>query len=464
MPCTGLTTFEAEVTDPEEPGEFCFPPLAAFIAGAARLMLALLERSVTDLGGTYAMCDTDSMAIVATEQGGLVSCPGGPERLRRKPGIRALSWPQVEGIRQRFARLNPYDPEKIGGSVLRVEDVNLGGDGKQRQLWSYAISAKRYCLYTLDGQGEPALVKWSEHGLGHLLNPTDPDSEDREWLRQLWQGIVREELGLLPQWPAWLDRPALGRLTISSPELLKPFKGLNASKGYPDQVKPSNFMLTAHVARFGHPDGVAPEHFQLIAPYETDPQKWLRLPWIDRASGQPYRITTEAETGGAMVARVQTYRDVREDFLHHPEAKSAGPDGRPCGRQTVGLLGRRVVRSMPELTTHVGKESNRLEEMEAGIEHDPDEVWTEYTDPRRDSWRTLVLPVLRQIPAKQLAKQTGLAVSTVKAARNGHTNPQGRNRVLLTRTAATFARKRLQEVGLAAPARDLAACAAWVKQ
>jgi hypothetical protein len=49
-------TFMATVTGPEVQGRYCFPTLAAFIAGAARLMLALLERCVTDFGGTYAMC------------------------------------------------------------------------------------------------------------------------------------------------------------------------------------------------------------------------------------------------------------------------------------------------------------------------------------------------------------------------------------------------------------------------
>lgn len=46
---------------PEDPGEFSFPPQAASITGGARLMLALLERLVSDRGGAYAFCDTDSM-------------------------------------------------------------------------------------------------------------------------------------------------------------------------------------------------------------------------------------------------------------------------------------------------------------------------------------------------------------------------------------------------------------------
>lgn len=186
----------------------------------------------------------------------------------------------------------------------------------------------------------------------------------------------------------------------------------------------------------------------------------MRLQWIDRTSGKPYRITTERETGGANVARIQNYRDVLVDFLHHPEAKSAGLEGRPCDRPTVGQLGRRVVRSIRELTTHVGKESNRLEEVESGIEHNPEELWTEFADPGRDPWRTLLLPVLKQMPAKRLVNETGLAMSTVKATRNGHTKPHGRNQQALVHAVAVFARERLREFGIPSPADDLTCCAA----
>ncbi len=450
--------FRAEVAGPEEPGAWCFPPLAAFVAGAARLMLALLERSVADLGGTYAMCDTDSMAIVATERGGVVPCPGGPHKLRRKEAIRALSWDQVEAIRQRFAALSPYDPDKIPGSILKLEDVNLGERGQPRQLWCYAISAKRYALYSLDGHGELVLVKWSEHGLGHLLNPTDPEREDRDWIRQAWQGIVGEALGLPVVEPVWLDHPALSRLTISGPELLKPFAELDAGKPYAGQVKPFNFLLVAHVRAFGHPEGVDPQRFQLVAPFERDPAKWLNLPWVDRSSGTRYPIATGESGDGEGVARVKTYRDVLREFRGHPEAKSAGPDGRTCGRGTAGLLRRRQVRSVPELLAYVGKESNRLEEVEAGLGHDPEEVYTQYPDPRRDPWRALVQPVLKDIPAKRLAEETGLAMSTIKAARNGHTVPHERNREALARAAGAFAREPLRERGIEPPADDLAAC------
>ena len=77
-------------------------------------------------GGTYAMEDTDSMAIVATETGGEVPCPGGPHHLPEgRDAIRALSWAQVRGIVDRFSALNPYDRTVVPGSVLKMEADNV---------------------------------------------------------------------------------------------------------------------------------------------------------------------------------------------------------------------------------------------------------------------------------------------------------------------------------------------------
>src|SRR5205823_8831573 len=52
----GLTQLAAKVRRPEEPGEFCYEPLATCITAAARLLLALLEAEVTALGGGYIAC------------------------------------------------------------------------------------------------------------------------------------------------------------------------------------------------------------------------------------------------------------------------------------------------------------------------------------------------------------------------------------------------------------------------
>jgi hypothetical protein len=149
--CHGIdaSPYTCRVANYETPGEFCFPPLASLITGGARLMLALLERCVTGLSGTYAMEDTDSMAIVATERGRLVPCPGGPFKMRGGArAIIALTWDQVLELANRFAALNPYDRNIVPGSILKIEDDNFDPvTNKQRQIWCVAISAKRYALF-----------------------------------------------------------------------------------------------------------------------------------------------------------------------------------------------------------------------------------------------------------------------------------------------------------------------------
>ena len=195
--CHGIDAepFLCRVAHPDVPGEYCFPPLASLITGAARLMLALLEHCISELGGTDVMEDTDSMAIAATEHGGMVWCPGGPFEMKDGHGaVKALSWAQVEGISKGFAPLSPYHPKLR--SILKIERDNFDPiTGSQRQLYCLAISAKRYALFLRDEDGNPVLLReginnhedrCSEHGLGHLRNPLDLESEDRDWIPEAW--------------------------------------------------------------------------------------------------------------------------------------------------------------------------------------------------------------------------------------------------------------------------------------
>lgn len=277
-------------------------------------MLALLEHGVTQRGGTYAMEDTDSMAIVATKQGGIIPCKGGKLRTANgEEGIKALTWKQVDQIVAKFETLNPYNRKVISGSVLKIEDDNLDPKtGKPRQLYCVAISAKRYALFLMSKNGEPELLRaginnkkdrWSRHGLGHLLNPTDPEASDRDWTAAVWKMIIRKGCGLKTTEPRFAHLPAIGRTTVSSPYLMKSFETLNAGKPYAEQIKPFNFLLTAHVIPFGHPEGVDSEKFHLITPYDSDSRKWLEKEWIDqhskkRLESQP---TVTAEQGRPLV-------------------------------------------------------------------------------------------------------------------------------------------------------------------
>jgi hypothetical protein len=435
--CYGIdaTPYPCEVRHPESPGEFCFPPLASLITGGGHLLLALLERLVTDRGGTYAMEDTDSMAVVSSERGELVPCPGGPYRMEDgREAVRALSWKQVRQIVQLFKRLNPYDPGAVEGSILKIEDDNYDPTTeKQRQLWCLAISAKRYALFLRDRDGEPALLRrgvnngekgedrWSEHGLGHLMNPSDPDSDDRSWIAQAWLGIVRRSLDLTTTPLPFVKRVALGRTTVSSPEVMKPLKELNAGKPYAQQIKPFNFILSCHVKPLGHPTGAKPDRFHLIAPYETDPRKWERLRWVEQYSQNRYRISTSTQPTRT-IARVKSFGDVMDDYEFHPEAKCADENGAPCDKRTVGLLQRRCV--MIEWPPRfIGKESNKLEEAGEGSVPDANDAYVEYPDPRRDEWKTKLLPKLQRFLVPEACEGTGISRAQMQRYRNKGARP-----------------------------------------
>ena len=430
--------YTCTVVHPEFPGEFCFPPLAALITGGARLMLALLEHCISNLHGTYVMEDTDSMAIVATEYGGLVPCPGGPfEMPDGHAAVKALSWKEVDEIAGRLVKLSPYSDKSR--SILKIERDNYDPEtGKQRQVYCLAIASKRYALFLRDDHGNPVLLqkgiynhedRWSEHGLGHLRNPLNPDSEDRGWIPQAWINIIRRTLGLPVEPLGFEEVPAMGRVPITSPTAMRSLAKLNRGKKYRNRLKPFDFLLSCHVKQFGYPPEVDPEKFHLVAPYVPDPECWVDLPWIDQYSGTQYEITTEGFHGRRGVARVKTYGEVFREYEFHPGAKSADAKGKPSGKQTFGLLRRRHVRV--ERILYIGKESNRLEEIEAGVIHSPESVYTEYPDPSREEWQTRILPFLKKIPVAVLMRFSGRSRSMLVKALAGRSRPRRRNQELL---------------------------------
>jgi hypothetical protein len=113
---------------------------------------------------------------------------------------------------------------------------------------------------------------------------------------------------------------------------------------------------------------------------------------------------------------VKSYGDVLEEYEYHEEAKCADASGAPCDRQSVGLLGRRRIRI--EKLHFIGKESNKLEEVEEQGISDAADVYTEYPDPRRDEWTTKWLPLLRTAPTRELLGE-GMSRATIYAARTG---------------------------------------------
>jgi hypothetical protein len=182
------------------------------------------------------------------------------------------------------------------------------------------------------------------------------------------------------------------------------------------------------VKQFGHPTGADPERFHLIAPYQSDPKKWPKMDWIDQYSEKLYRITTEGHHGTRQTALVKTYGDVIREYEFHAESKCAAAEGNPADKQTTGLLQRRHVQMA--LIKYIGKESNNLEDVESGLIHSAQNVYTEYPDVKRDEWQTRILPALKIVPLGVLMKMSGRSRRMLTKVRSGR-RPYPKNQLRL---------------------------------
>lgn len=168
--------------------------------------------------------------------------------------------------------------------------------------------------------------------------------------------------------------------------------------------------------------GVDPPYFRLIAPYESDPNAWLQLPWVDLHTGTLHPVTTDPNDHRSELARLKTYRDVLLLYALHPEPKSLDPDGQPCNRRSPpGLLARRPVTLLT--LSLIGKESNRLEETIAGLIGSLDNTLATCNSPSENAWTILVLPALADFPTRQLAALTELDHRTIQRIKKRATNP-----------------------------------------
>lgn len=252
----------------------------------------------------------------------------------------------------------------------------------------------------------------------------------------------------------WLERPYVSRISAASAAALRPLRdSYNARRSFEEQVKPFNFLICVHAFPFSLPAGYQPGRFQLIAPFEPDPRCWLEMEWTDHYSSDTFRIHTERPPSPDSV-KVKTNRDVLDRYRAHPEPKSLDAHGEPCARQTIGLLQRRMVRATD--VVYIGKESNRLEDVTAGIVHDPDEILSTYSDPQIDPYRTLVLPILRNFPTHEIAAVSGLDRRTVQRLLRERHYPHRRNRATLIGVAVELAASSIRAQGAEPPQAPLA--------
>jgi hypothetical protein len=339
---SGRHFHEQYVDTIEKPGEWYFPPIASLITGGAHLLLAMLERCITDKGGHYLFCDTDSMCIVASRNGGQVACPN-------EPWIKALSWKDVNEITARFESLNCYDRTKVTGSILKIEKINFD-DGKQTDLFGFATSAKRYVLYRYDKNGNIVIVDAKAHGLGYLYPPQDAVDGDSEsdWILQAWHWVLEGEVATPLPAPEWFKFPAMMRTTVSTPAVLGLLEGF---------TRPFNFVHVPLLFPNLYPPGKDASNFGLIMPLTKKRDEWLKTKATDTHTGKQYSICLLDPKGRTKKIEVKCYGNILGAYREHPEAKLLGSDSEPCNKLTRGLLRRSHI--VANQHRYIGKETCR---------------------------------------------------------------------------------------------------------
>ncbi len=364
----------------EKQGTWYAPYLASLITSGGRLLLAMIEESVTRANGTYLYGDTDALGIVASEHGGsLDHVPGCAEK-----HVRALKWTEVDEIVSRFDDVNPYDPTAV------PHLLSLTGDNwtdktktKRRHLLGMSISAKRYALYERQGSNI-TIVNAKAHGLGYLLPPVaspkgwEDDHEIPKWIFDTWEWIVRKVLKLLQIDLPWLKYPCMMREVVTTCNLLR---NLHQWENF----RPFNFFMRPILRKHNCGDGES--MLSLVCPFEKDSSRWshaICFNTADPSDKNEYNITTNLRdtiVNPWQHIWVKDFETLLSDYICHPESKSLGPDGQRCTGRTVGLLERDHV--IAGEIIRIGKEGPRG--LEEGDE--PTEVMEfesqEYTEPKK---------------------------------------------------------------------------------
>jgi hypothetical protein len=422
--------FPSSTRNTEHGGNWYFPILASWITSGAHLMLALVERLVTDAGGVWALMDTDSAAIVATERGGLVPCPGGKRYTHdAREAVYALSWEEVRTkVVEPLRALNPYRGEAGKEDILKIEKENFGPDGNQRQLFAYSISSKRYCMF-IENEHAREIVKASAHGLGFLYPPfedKDRKHKEHQWIWDAWEYILALELdgpdAAMSKRESYFDLPAMMQIAITTPALLARFKGVPG-------FRPLNFMLAVQL--MGEISNGSQAKLCLVTPFTKDRDAWRTAIYRDIGTGEEYTLFDENIPNKPNQIDAICYGGIIEQHRFHPEPKFCGSDGQPCGRITRGLLERRHVqvgRKVP-----IRKEGNRRWQegndlsMLNGNEFDqPDSTATEYVrmeSSRKHASHAIASAQLRKwlgrVPLELISYHIGIDRHTLRSVRDG---------------------------------------------
>lgn len=140
------------------------------------------------------------------------------------------------------------------------------------------------------------------------------------------------------------------RMVLTTPNILKNRR--------PEWLGPFGFFLFPLISELGggYPVGFDKSNFLFITPMESNRKKWRTLWGINLVDRREYQISMSARRKLDQVLP-DSYQIILNQYPKKEEAKSLGPDGRPCAEATRGLLQR--AHMVARKIIPVGKETDR---------------------------------------------------------------------------------------------------------
>ncbi|HVB27382.1 MAG TPA: hypothetical protein VNE21_05670, partial [Mycobacteriales bacterium] len=360
----------------EGPGPWAFLPIACTVQSGARLLLAVLDRLVRDLGGVVAYRDTDSSVIPSSPDGGTITLPDGST-------VRELSWAAVDSVLAPFSRLSP-EP------AWEVWKVERGTPDDPLQV--VVFGPKRHAQFVALDDDLPRMDEWTSAGLGGMW--AAPPRMTR-WTkaaveREIAYAVARQTDPEAVRSPAPWERagnapfPTMRRLMVTSPEVLRSLPGaLGARPG-------SRYLV-------GVTDTTRGRTGEAVA---LDPggslDGWQRLRWVVRGTGAPIAVST---TPSAKALRFETL-----DF--RATGYAAPPKGAPITEVHID----------PTRIRHRGRVSGVIDASDDGLPGDLAARRPVYDEP--DLLAT-VHAHARTLGPAAFARRTDLPLSVAKRAAGG---------------------------------------------
>jgi hypothetical protein len=288
-------------TRAERPGPWSCFPIASSVTAGARLLLAVLERLISDAGGLVGYMDTDSAIIPASPAGGKLTLVDGSTGLE-------LAWPEVDAVLARFERLAlpdwPVWETKRGTIETPLQALVFGPKRHVESIGDGLLDA-------LDTEVDPENFDATEANLGGTY--ADPPAlrgrvAVPDGYRRWSMAVVRREADLAlarakdpdalrSSCPAaWDDPnavpfPAIRRLMVKTPAMAY---ALHACLG----ARPG----TRYIEMSGRDVYRGQEVTVVALDPGGDLSEWDQLSWVVNTSGEPVRVTTDPDDRGALSA------------------------------------------------------------------------------------------------------------------------------------------------------------------